>query len=193
MCGIAGIIDLERRPLANLGHRLAVMNDLIAHRGPDDVGAWTDERGTVGLAHRRLSIIDVTAEGHQPFVTPAGTVLTYNGEIYNYVELRRELEGGWRFRSQSDTEVILAAYDRWGTDCLEHLRGMFAFALWDGDRLFCARDRLGIKPLYYATVDDTFVFASEPKALLPFLPEIATDAGALAEYLVFQYPIGEQT
>ena len=101
----------------------------------------------------------------------------------------------WRFRSASDTECILAAYDRHGTECLDQLRGMFAFALWDErrKRLFCARDRFGIKPFYYAVVGNLFVFASEAKALLPFLPEIATDPEALAEYLTFQYTIGEAT
>ena len=107
-----------------------------------------------GLAHRRLAVIDLSPSGHQPMMAPDGTVITYNGEIYNYLELRDELKCGWRFRSQSDTETILAAYARWGTDCLAHLRGMFAFALWDGEQLFAARDRFGIKPFYYAVVDE---------------------------------------
>src|SRR5207244_5449838 len=116
-------------------------------------------------------------------------------EIYNYVELRDALGRDWQFRSTSDTECILAAYDRYGSDCLAHLRGMFAFALWDDRRrsLFCARDCFGIKPFYYAVVGNLFVFASEAKALLPFLPDIETDPAALAEYLTFQYTIGEAT
>jgi asparagine synthase (glutamine-hydrolysing) len=124
-----------------------------------------------------------------------GTVLTYNGEIYNYVELREELAGSWAFQSKSDTEVILAAYDKWGRDCVNHLRGMFAFALWDErrKRLFAARDRFAIKPFHYAVVDGVIYFASEIKALLPMLPDVATDPDALAEYLTFQYTIGETT
>jgi asparagine synthase (glutamine-hydrolysing) len=193
MCGIAGIVSLDRRPIPALGHRLHVMNDLLAHRGPDDEGTWESTDGSTGFAHRRLSIIDVSPAGHQPFVGNDGNVIVHNGEIYNYKELRTELEGIWKFRSDSDTEVILAAYQRWGVDCVDHFRGMFAFALWDGERLFCARDRLGIKPFYFATPNQDFVFASEVKALLPFLPEIDTDPEALAEYLVFQYPISNKT
>ncbi len=193
MCGIAGIVALDRQPIPGLGHRLSVMNELLAHRGPDDEGTWTTPNASVGLAHRRLSIIDVSAEGHQPFVGNDGNVVAHNGEIYNYVELRAELEGGWKFRSNSDTEVILAAYQRWGLECIDHFRGMFAFALWDGERLFCARDRLGIKPFYFSTPGRDFVFASEVKALLPFLDDVATDSEALTEYLVFQYPISNRT
>ncbi len=124
---------------------------------------------------------------------PNGSVITYNGEIYNYLELRDELGSRWEFRSTSDTETILAGYAKWGTDCLSHLRGMFSFALWDGRQLFAARDRFGIKPFYYAVVNGVFYFASEIKALLPVLPEISTDAGSLAEYITFQYTIGERT
>ncbi len=193
MCGIAGLVALDRHPIPELAHRLSVMNDLLAHRGPDDQGIWQTDDASVGLAHRRLSIIDVSPEGHQPFVGNDGAVVVHNGEIYNYLELRAELEGSWRFRSHTDTEVILAAYERWGTDCVDHFRGMFAFAIWDGDRLFAARDRLGIKPFYFATAGNDFAFASEVKALLPFLPEIATDPEALAEYLTFQYPISNRT
>jgi len=193
MCGIAGLVALDRRPVAGLAHHLRVMNDLLAHRGPDDHGTWESDDHSVGLMHRRLAIIDTSTEGHQPFVGNDGSVVVHNGEIYNYVELRAELEGGWKFRSTTDTEVILAAYRRWGVECIDHFRGMFAFALWDGERLFCARDRLGIKPFYFATPGNDFVFASEVKALLPFLPDVATDPDALAEYLVFQYPISNRT
>jgi len=120
-------------------------------------------------------------------------VITFNGEIYNYKELMRELAHDWSFKSSSDTETVLAAYEKWGTDCLDHLRGMFAFALWDGERLFAARDRFGIKPFYYAIVDGVFYFASEIKALLPILPEIATEPDALGEYITFQYTIGDRS
>lgn len=122
-----------------------------------------------------------------------GSVICYNGEIYNYIELRESLEQYWTFKTQSDTETVLAAYARWGTGCLDHLRGMFAFAIWDKDRLFAARDRFGIKPFYYTVVDGVFYFASEMKALLPMLPDIATDPDALAEYLTLQYTLGAKT
>ncbi len=126
-------------------------------------------------------------------VAPNGAVITYNGEVYNYLELVEQLGNGWKFRSKSDTETILAAYDKWGDDCLTRLRGMFAFAICDGKRLLAARDRFGIKPFYYAVVDGTLYFASEVKALMPILPDVATDSDALAEYLTFQYTIGDRS
>lgn len=186
MCGIAGCTDLTARPIPELDRRLAVMSELVSHRGPDGDDTWTHPHGHVGLAHRRLAIIDL-ATGQQPMSVESGNWITFNGQIYNYVELREEL-GSSSFRTASDTEVILRAYGRWGEDCLEHLSGMFSFALWDEARntLFCARDRAGIKPFYYATVDGRFYFASEAKALLPFLPEIETDLDALNDYLTFQ-------
>lgn len=193
MCGIAGSISLGRIPVPKLDRVLSAMSTLIEHRGPDGHGFWTSDDASCGFAHRRLAIIDLSPSGHQPMVGPNKSVITYNGEIYNYRELMTELKDGWTFRSHSDTETILAAYEKWGTDCLAHLRGMFAFALYDGNRLFAARDRFGIKPFYYAVVDDVFYFASEIKALLPILPEIATDPDALAEYMTFQYTIGEKT
>jgi asparagine synthase (glutamine-hydrolysing) len=195
MCGIAGILDLTRQQIPRLDQALAVMGRLIDHRGPDGSGDWQSPDRSVGLAHRRLAIIDLSPSGAQPMIAPNGTVISYNGETYNYRELRQALQGRWQFRSSSDTETILAAYEVDGTDCLARMRGMFAFALWDEKRgrLFCARDRFGIKPFYYMVMDGRFYFASEPKALLPFLPEIATDPIALAEYLTFQYTIGEHT
>jgi asparagine synthase (glutamine-hydrolysing) len=195
MCGIVGILNLRGETIPDLDRALEVMGRLIAHRGPDGAGAWTSADGKVGFAHRRLAIIDLSQAGAQPMAGANGTVITYNGEIYNYRELRESLSGRWQFRSHSDTETILAAYEADGADCLAQLRGMFAFALWDErrGRLFCARDRFGVKPFYYAVIDDRFYFASEPKALLPFLPQIATDPKALAEYITFQYTIGEHT
>lgn len=195
MCGIAGIVDLKGCGLPRLKSRLAMMSRLIAHRGPDGAGLWQAPRGQAGLAHRRLAIIDLSEEALQPMEGVNGTVIAFNGEIYNYVELRDDLASGWSFRSHSDTECILAGYARWGRDVVDHLRGMFSFALWDeaSQHLFCARDRFGIKPFYYTVVDGVFCFASEAKALVPFLPEIDTDPRALAEYLTFQYTIGEQT
>src|SRR6266436_5794666 len=195
MCGIAGIVSIDGTTVPRLDGGLNLLGRMVAHRGPDGDGTWTCQSRRVGLAHRRLAIIDLSDAGQQPMVAPGPTVITYNGEIYNYLELRTELLSGWRFRSTSDTECILAAYDRHETGCLDRLRGMFAFAIWDDrrKRLFCARDRFGIKPFYYCVVGDLFVFASEAKALLPFLPEIETDPEALAEYLTFQYTIGEAT
>ncbi|WP_374300548.1 asparagine synthase (glutamine-hydrolyzing) [Ferrovibrio sp.] len=195
MCGIAGMISLRGEELPDPARRLGVMSRLIAHRGPDGDGIWVDERGVAGLAHRRLSIIDLSNSAAQPMQGPNGTTIAFNGEIYNYVELAAGLKDHWAFRTASDTETILAAYERYGDDCLTHLRGMFAFALWDAkrQRLFCARDRFGIKPFYYTVVDDILYFASEAKALLPFLPDIETDPAALAEYLTFQYTLGENT
>ena len=195
MCGIAGQYSLDRVAIPNLIRRLECMSRLLAHRGPDGDGIWSDSAGRVGFVHRRLAIIDLSESAAQPMQAVNGSVITYNGEIYNYPELRQSLAAHWSFRSNSDTECILAAYDRYGDECLSHLRGMFAFALWDerAQRLFCARDRFGIKPFYYAVVDNVFYFASEAKALLPFLHEIRTNEAALAEYLTFQYTIGEKT
>ena len=195
MCGIAGIVSIKADPVGQLDRQLEVMNRLIQHRGPDGQGIWADQSGIAGLAHRRLSIIDLSPTGAQPMVADNGTVISFNGEVYNYIELQQKLRDRWQFKSRSDTETVLAAYDRYGDDFLVQLRGMFAFALWDQRRcrLLCARDRFGIKPFYYAIIDDRLYFASEAKALVPFLPSIETDAGALAEYLTFQYTIGEQT
>jgi asparagine synthase (glutamine-hydrolysing) len=195
MCGIAGIANISLAPIQSLSSHLHTMSRLIAHRGPDGAGEWQRHNQSVGLVHRRLSIIDLSEAASQPMSGGNGTVIVFNGEIYNYKELRQALSATWKFKSQSDTECILAAYEKYGDACLDHLRGMFAFAIWDEQhqRLFCARDRFGIKPFYHCVVDDVFYFASEAKALLPFLPEIATDRSALAEYLTFQYTIGEKT
>ncbi|MFA6671159.1 MAG: asparagine synthase (glutamine-hydrolyzing) [Methanoculleus sp.] len=165
MCGIAGQLHLAGGAAdPDLVRR---MSDLIRHRGPDGDGIYVD--GTVALAHRRLAIIDLSKEGHQPMQNEDGTLrLVFNGEIYNYRELIEELAScGHRFRSKTDTEVILHAYEEWGVECLARFNGMWAFALWDGRRreLFCARDRLGIKPFYYAMAGGSFLFASEIKAL----------------------------
>src|SRR5690349_2201857 len=135
MCGIAGAVTLSHRPVPRLDQVLATMSTLIAHRGPDGSGFWKDACDRVGFAHRRLATIDPSAAGHQP-MAGNGSVITYNGQVYNYIELIEKLQPRWLFRSRSDTEAVLAAYDKWGTDCLDHLRGMFAFAIWDGKRLF---------------------------------------------------------
>lgn len=193
MCGIAGIINITNSNIEGLSHKLSVMNQLIAHRGPDDAGIWMNESNSVGLAHRRLSIIDLSNSAHQPMISSFGEVLVFNGEIYNHIELRETLSPHWSFKTKSDTEVILAAYKIWGVDCVKRFQGMFAFALWDGERLFCARDQFGIKPFYFTRLGNEFLFASESKALLPLLPEIKTNRQAFAEYITFQYPMGADT
>ena len=196
MCGLVGLVSLSRQQLRNAGKALQVMNDLIAHRGPDDSGVWIHQDGFVGLAHRRLAIIDLSPNAAQPMVNSFGDSLSYNGEIYNYRELRSELAiEGLSFRSNSDTETILALYKKMGTAAISKLRGMFAFSLWDesNQRLVLARDRFGIKPLYYTIQGGVLYFASEQKALLPFLPSISTNPAAFAEYLTFQYTITGST
>lgn len=196
MCGIAGAVSLHAGPIGDLERKLAVMSELIKHRGPDGDGTWIGQNQNVGFAHRRLAIIDLSHGAAQPMTGHGGLTITYNGEIYNYRELRRQAKAaGYQHFSESDTEAILTTYSQYGTEAPVHLRGMFAFALWDESRgrLLVARDRFGIKPLYYTAQDGTFYFASEAKALLPFLPLIETDEHALAEYLTFQYSISSRT
>ena len=184
MCGIAGAFHYARSaPVSE--KTLRAMAECIVHRGPDDEGFHLDPEGKVGLAFRRLSIVDLSG-GHQPMSDEDGRYhLVFNGEIYNHLEIRRELEArGRRFRTRSDTEVILAAYREYGPDCVERFQGMFAFAVWDRDekRLFLARDRVGIKPLYYADTGGAFVFGSEIKSLFrhPDLsPELDRDELAM--------------
>src|SRR5438309_4017100 len=204
MCGIAGAIGQIDGEILEAVRRMSAAQ---FHRGPDSDGFWrsdpTDNGVGVVLAHRRLAIIDLTEDGHQPMADPAtGNVIDFNGEIYNFQELRRELQqDGASFRSRSDTEVVLKAYARWGVDGLRRLRGMFAFALWDaalGTLLF-ARDRLGIKPLYLSTVTRsggkrTLLFASEVRALLASnLLEREIDPVGLASYLWNGFVIGPNT
>jgi asparagine synthase (glutamine-hydrolysing) len=193
MCGIAGALSLSLAEIPGLGQRLAAMNQLLKHRGPDGEGTWQHARRAAGFAHRRLSIIDLST-GDQPMTDRAGNWITYNGEIYNYRELRDEL-GAENFQTTSDTEVILQAYQKWGADCVNHLRGMFAFAIWDEQQqeLFCARDRFGIKPFYYTSVEDVFYFGSEVKALLPFVRRIETDLEGFKDYLAFQFCLAGKT
>ena len=166
MCGIAGVVETGGR--AADADLLARMSALLAHRGPD--GHGTVVEGPVGLAHRRLAIIDLSEDGRQPMTSGDGAqTIVFNGEVFNYLELRDELRAaGHEFRTGTDTEVVLAAYAAWGRDCLARLNGMFAFAILDRGRreVFLARDRLGVKPLYYAQTGNRFLFASECKALL---------------------------
>lgn len=187
MCGVAGILNLDQRPVSS--HVLRAMTTAIAHRGPDGEGQWID--GAIGLGHRRLAIIDLSPTGEQPMHTADGRfVISYNGEIYNYRELRTELElQGHRFRSTSDTEVLLQAITAWGLGALQRFNGMFAFALWDRKerKLTLARDRYGIKPLYYWSGGNQLLFASESKAFRA-VPNFSSqlDPEGLFEYFTFQ-------
>ncbi len=193
MCGIGGAVSLSLTPLPNAAGTVELINDVLRHRGPDGQATWVHDHGVAAFAHRRLAIIDLDS-GDQPMTDGAGNWVTHNGEIYNYIELRGLL-GKDRFTTSSDTEVILRAYRQWGEGCLERLRGMFAFALWDEETqtLFIARDRFGIKPMYYAVVDGVLYFASEVKALLPFLPKVETDLEGFSDYLTFQFPLAGKT
>ncbi len=187
MCGIAGIFNLNGEPVSPV--ILRKMTDTIAHRGPDGQGFYIDS--FVGLGHRRLAIIDPSPTGHQPMATFSNQyVITYNGEVYNFQELRIELEAlGHQFRSKSDTEVVLYAYEQWGVRCLDKFNGHFTLAIWDKTKqaLFLARDRYGTKPLYYTFAGPYFIFASEQKAIITH-PVIKReiDLEALLEYFTFQ-------
>jgi len=186
MCGLTGVYSLQPST-AELSRKIGVMNAALAHRGPDDEGIWHE--GGIALGHRRLSIIDLSAAGHQPMHSADGRyVLVFNGEIYNFRSLRAQL-GEYPYRSRSDSEVLLAAYARWGVDCLSRLQGMFAFAIWDRtqESLFLARDRLGIKPLYYYQDETRLAFASEIRALLAsgWIPARLNEP-SLVDYLRYQ-------
>ncbi|MBK6799473.1 MAG: hypothetical protein IPG76_22550 [Acidobacteria bacterium] len=166
MCGIAGIIKFKG---GVTDADVMPMIDAQAHRGPDAWGVWND--GQCALGHRRLSIIDLSEAGRQPMSNDDGSIqITFNGEIYNFQQLRKDLEGlGHRFRTRTDTEVIIRAYEQWGVDCISKLRGMFAFGIWDGPRrrLILARDRAGKKPLFYSRTGDRFYFASGCRGCYP--------------------------
>ncbi|MCP5200989.1 MAG: asparagine synthase (glutamine-hydrolyzing) [Gammaproteobacteria bacterium] len=187
MCGLTGIINFDGQPASEAA--VEYMNTAIAHRGPDGAGVYVD--GPVALGHRRLSIIDLSDAGRQPMATADGRyVLSYNGEVYNFPELKAQLQSlGHVFRSRTDSEVVLHAFAEWGLDALRRLNGMFAFAIWDRlqRRMFLARDRYGIKPLYWAKVGSTFLFASEIKAILAHgALRSELDPEGLVEYFTFQ-------
>jgi asparagine synthase (glutamine-hydrolysing) len=188
MCGICGILNADPHQAVDI-HTLERMRDVLRHRGPDDAGSHVD--GSIGLGHRRLSIIDLTRAGHQPMSSPDGSRwVVFNGEIYNYLELRRDHLNGHQFRSSSDTEVILHMYDAFGEDCVRHFNGMFAFAIWDtrDRRLFLARDRVGVKPLYYTLRNGTFLFASEIKSLLQHADaSVEIDVTSIDDFMTFGY------
>jgi len=195
MCGIVGFVSVRNQPVLAAENQLRRMSKQIRHRGPDGDGIWIGDNSIAGFAHRRLAIIDLTPSGSQPMVGSCGRVITYNGEVYNYPELKQKLAGKYAFRSSSDTETILAAFDTYGEHVCDHLRGMFAFAIWDPRErsMFCARDPFGIKPFYYTVQQDTLYFASEIKALVPILETVEIDREGLSEYLVLQYPISDRT
>ena len=195
MCGIAGVFDVSGGPIDRLEDRLRHMNALQRHRGPDGQRIWTNPSASAGLGHVRLSVVDLQG-GAQPMADRlAGLTIVFNGEIYNYRELRSRLAPRQSFVTRSDTEVILNAFREWGPACVNHLRGMFAFAIWDERKraLFLARDRFGIKPLYTAWVGERFYFASEVKALLPFLADVRLDYCGLRDYLTFQFYLQGKT
>lgn len=187
MCGITGIFNFNQQPI--VAHQLKAMTDSLSHRGPDGEGQYIDV--SIGLGHRRLAIIDLSIAGRQPMQTRDGRfTISYNGEVYNFKEFRIQLEAlGYQFHSQTDTEVILYAYAEWGYKCVDKLNGMFAFAIWDrkDNQLFLARDRYGIKPLYYYRTHKSFVFASEIKAIIASrIYRAKLDEEGLVEYLTFQ-------
>src|SRR5215207_9645860 len=194
MCGITGVVHVNGSPVS--APTVAKMNGSLAHRGPDAEGVWTN--GPVGLGNRRLAIIDLSPSGHQPMGNESGdVVIVYNGELYNFQNLRVELESaGHCFHSDSDTEVVVHAYEEWGEDCLARFNGHFAFAIWDNPRkrLFLARDRFGVKPLYYHYNGARLLFGSEIKAILAY-PEMRTSVcyEALSEYFTFQNVLTDLT
>ncbi len=184
MCGIIGFNWNEKRLIQS-------QLEILKHRGPDGSGIYSDKN--VSLGHVRLSIIDLSKKGHQPMES-FGYVISFNGEIYNYKELKKELKD-YNFKSNSDTEVILAAYDKWGANCLNKFNGQFAFCIYDKKRkeLFLARDRFGIKPLYFIKQRKEFIFGSEIKALLKFFDKKEIDKEALSQFFSFRFTLGEKT
>jgi asparagine synthase (glutamine-hydrolysing) len=188
MCRIAGYWDFQYKGGYEMTDTVICMRDRLAHGGPDDAGHWIDPNRGLAFGHRRLSIIDLSSAGHQPMGFRK-TVIVYNGEVYNYREVRAELEqGGYAFDSGSDTEVILKAYDRWGPDCVRRFRGMWAFAIWDGrtESLHLCRDRAGVKPLYWYFKDGLLIFASELKAFHEH-PGFTKSLDRRSAQLYFQY------
>jgi len=194
MCGIAGLAQLSGQSVDH--SQISKMTDSIAHRGPDGQGQWCEKN--IGLGHRRLAILDLSEAGNQPMHTPDRRfVMVYNGEVYNFKTLRHELVLlGHKFSSRTDSEVILAAFNQWGTEAIPRFNGMFAIAIWDRQeqKLFLARDRYGIKPLYISQKGDSLVFASEQRGILSLLKsDNKLDFGGLLEYLSFQNIITDRT
>ncbi len=189
MCGIVGFCSCTKKVDKAI---LTSMRDALTHRGPDDAGIYVDEENNVGLGHSRLSILDLSSLGHQPMSNENGSIwITYNGEVYNFKEIRDELiKRGYSFKSSSDTEVLIKAYEKWGIDCIHKFIGMFALAIWDRRelKLYLVRDRVGVKPLYYYYKDGLFLFGSELKALMKH-PEFSKDVNydVLSLYLRYGY------
>ena len=186
MCGISGIINKNGTKVNK--EEIKKINELIAHRGPDDEGFYFEQNFAFG--HRRLSILDLSSDGHQPMHYLDRYVITYNGEVYNYIEIKEELiKNGYVFHSHTDTEVILASYDKWGEECVNRFNGMWAFAIYDKvkENIFCSRDRFGVKPFYYTQVDDKFIFGSEIKQLLEFYEDRYVNKKILIDYLVIGF------
>ena len=193
MCGIAGIFSKDLDTY-KLGNALKDMQQAIAHRGPDSDGLFVEEG--IGLAHTRLAIIDLSPAGHQPmFSNDNNIVLSFNGEIYNFEEIKSQIKD-YKFKSKTDTELIIAAYQKWGIKCIEKLNGMFVISIWDKKKneLFIARDRLGIKPLYFYKDDDSFLFSSEVRSLLAsnMVPR-KLNQQSLFEYFTYQTVHAPQT
>ena len=183
MCGISGIIQLNNKAVDPV--HIRAMNDLIAHRGPDGEGFYFGDNFALG--HRRLAIIDLTENGQQPMFYSNTNVIIFNGEIYNYIEIKKELTDlNYVFTTGSDTEVILAAYNCWGEACVNRFNGMWSFAIYDKTRniIFCSRDRFGVKPFYFSLIDDQFVFASEIKQILKLKPEVRLNEKIALDYLI---------
>ncbi|NKQ41716.1 MAG: asparagine synthase (glutamine-hydrolyzing) [Sulfurovum sp.] len=187
MCGISGIINKNQKQVNE--DEIKSINDLITHRGPDDEGFYHERNFAFG--HRRLSILDLSSDGHQPMhYLDERYTITYNGEVYNYLEIRDELKkDGYTFHSDTDTEVVLASYDKWGEECVNRFNGMWAFAIYDKekDTIFCSRDRFGIKPFYYTEIDGRFIFGSEIKQLLEFYSQKFVNKNVLMDYLIIGY------
>ena len=194
MCGIVGVLNKDRSPVNK--SLLNKMTDILIHRGPDGKGTWINNH--IGFGHRRLSIIDLSKSASQPMLVGEGKFsITYNGEIYNYLDIRLELESkGYKFKSNSDTEVVLKSYVEWGEKCLLKFNGMFAFGIWDDikQELFIARDRYGIKPLYYYDDNDIIIFASEIKSILKHPKiKVKVSKSALNQYFTFQNVFTDET
>jgi asparagine synthase (glutamine-hydrolysing) len=188
MCGIAGILKKSDSKVLDIGSIVKTMTSVMEHRGPDAAG-YFEENDKIALGHRRLAIIDLSEGGKQPKTDNSGRyTITFNGEIFNYREVKAKIDS-YEFKSQSDTEVILAAYIKWGKSCLDYLVGQFAFAIWDRveEKLFITRDRLGEKPFYYYENQDVFLFASEINALLisELVPKVVSKKG-IVDYLKYQ-------
>lgn len=186
MCGISGIIDRNNKAVDRAD--IKAMNDLIVHRGPDNEGYFFGDHFAFG--HRRLAIIDLSPEARQPMTYDGKYTIVYNGEVYNYIEIKEKLRNqGYAFQTKSDAEVILAAYEHWGYDCVKRFNGMWAFAIFDRARnvVFCSRDRFGVKPFYYTEIGGRFVFASEIKQLLHFMPDRKVNKRVLMDYLLLGY------